>query len=496
MTERRPSGPWWETRWAALVVAIALLLWNPPVPDLSECGYLLGAYRAGHPGFLAGDFTFGTGHPKTLLFDAFLGPLTQVVRLETLATVGRVAFLAILALGLIRIGTKAGLSAGAAALAVLAWMAFGEAVVGGEATSLNLVPKTIAWAAGIWALDATLARRPRLAGALLGIAIGFQVSVGASLSLAIAAAMVALRYDARSWSWAVGLSFAIAIPTILPTVGSLGQPGTDLVAEWRYQALERLPVHLDLHYFSKRSLGALAAMAAFVLVAARRSQETVRALGWIVLAMVAVFGFGIAATLAGRYDLLAVFPFRAPPVLIQFAFFVVAILGFQQGRESSPRLVFPLASIAILLMMPNPINRTLNGRFKGAIEPADHLAALAWVRDSTPAAATLVVSPVRRCTQFVSHRSQIVYGDLARLDRIREWRERFEAHFGPGTRGLNKGQLDQAFNRLDEPSIRTLVRRYGGDYLLTKAVYRLPVVHESGAYRVYDLSGLERPLPR
>ncbi len=495
MTEREPRWP--EAAWVAVVVMVGLGLASPSFPDVMECGYLLGAYRAGHPGFLAGDFTFGLQHPKTIVFDFLLGPVSRVVSLEIIGWAGRIGLLAATALAMIRIARRAGLSAGAGAVAVIAWLGFGQSVVGGEIATAILVPRTASWAAGLWAVAAILARRPKLAGGLLGVAIAFHLSVGAGLSLAIAAAMVGLRYDYRQWAWVVGLSALIALPAAIPAIGEVTQPGTDLVAEWRFQALERLRVHLDLHYFSARSLAALGAMAGFVLVAWHRSSnEAIRALGWATIAMIALFGYGVLATSIGRYDLLAIYPFRVPPVLIQFAFLLTAVAGYRAGWYAPPARLTPLVVVAILLAMPNPIDLVANGRFRGRPEPADHTAALEWIRENTPPTATVVVSPVRRCTQFVSHRPQIVYGDLARLDRLKEWRERYQAHFGAHAAGLSKGELDAAFNRLDEAAIRGLVREYGGDFLVTQGLHSFPVVHQSGRYRVYDLAALERPVGR
>lgn len=477
-----------------VIAAVGLWLWAFPIPAVGECGYLLGAFRAGHPGFLASDFTFGTQAPKTIVFDLLIGALTRIAPMETIALGGRVVTLVVVAFALIRIGQRVGLTAGWAAAAVIAWLAFGQSIVGGERATMILVPKTLSWAAGLVAFDLVLARRAVGAGIALGLAVAIQQSVGAGLGLAIAAAMLALRYDWRGWAAVVGVSLLIAAPAAIATVNHLQQPGTDLIAEWRYQALVRAPVHLDVRHFSKRSLAAVVGMIGFILLIGRRSDHpAVKALGWVTVAMVGLFSFGLIATWSGRYDLLVVFPFRVPPVVIQSSFFILLLTAFRAGWLAPPARLLPLGVLAILLAMPDPYNMATR-RLRRTDEPRDDLAALQWIRAHTRPDAVLVVSPALPCTQYLTHRAQIVYGDLARLDRLREWRERFQAHFPPGT--PERGGLDPAFNRLDEAGVRSLVAKYGGDYLVSRGVYSFPVAFPGGAYQVYDLSALPRPLPR
>ena len=43
------------------------------------------------------------------------------------------------------------------------------------------------------------------------------------------------------------------------------------------------------------------------------------------------------------------------------------------------------------------------------------------------------------------------------------------------------------YNQLTEKDIRSIVEKYGGDYLVSKGGYSYPILFDSGTYKVYSL---------
>lgn len=486
----------------AILVAAVVGLWSEGVPGLSECGYLLAGYRTAHREVLATDWTFGTPVGKTLYFDLIFGALASVLSLEATAWTGRLIAWSLILLGMIRVGQRVGLRPVLAWAVVLAWLAFGQSLVGGERPVEHFVPRTIAWAAGIWAVERFLASRWVAAGVLLGLCVGAHASVGLALSLGIAAALLAERHRPAAWIRVVGAAVLAALPGIVPTLGALAQPGTDLRAEWQFQAWYRHPVHLDLASFPARHLAALTlavlATAAIAWLQRRDDRQPdgggFRRLAWILAGPTVVFGFGVIATATGRFEWLAIFPFRVLPVLAPWFLLIGVAVAVQAGWRSRPALGALAVAAVVALLSPSPRAVFIRYRLSAEYAARPDTEALRWVAANTEPTAVVLVSPVRRCAPYLTRRPQPVYFDLARLDRLREWRERLLALVGPLEPRSTGRRIDEAFHTLSPERVEAAVRAYGGDYLVSRGRYQWPVAFERGGYRVYDLrAAVPRP---
>lgn len=480
---------------AILVAAVAAFL-SEGVPGLSECGYLLAGYRHSHAEFLATDWTFGTPVGKTLYYDALLGLATRALSLETSAWLGRLACWVAILLGLATTGRRVGLRGAGAWTAVALWLAFGQSFVGGEVAVGYFVPKAVAWAAGIWAVERYLAGRWLAAGLLLGACVGMQPSVGLGLSLGLAATMLLDRQPVSVWVRIVVPALFAAMPAIASAQDILIQPGVDLRAEWQFQAQVRQRVHLDLGSFKRWSLIALAlalvgsASLGRILANSRYRQLVSLQIGPLVL-----FVAGAAVTALGHYEWLSLFPFRVLPLLAGWILLVGLGLCLQDRNWNRETAAAVALAGAVALLTTSPIEVLARAkRLRNAADGPDS-PALRWIANHTPEGAMVVVSPARRCAPYLTRRPQIVYADLARLDRLREWRERLTALTGPLEPRTSR--MDLAFHRMAPERLESAVRRFGGDYLVTRGTYSYPVVFESGGYRVYDLKGLatQRPPP-
>jgi hypothetical protein len=125
-----------------------------------------------------------------------------------------------------------------------------------------------------------------------------------------------------------------------------------------------------------------------------------------------------------------------------------------------------------------------------------------WLRDETPADATVVASPeITEELRLRAMRAQVVMYHAVPVipAEAREWRKRVRAVCGIDDRDpLSEATF--GYLRLDAERARLLGRRYGADYVVVSdrhsgAISSLPEVFSNGAYRVYVIPGGEELNP-
>lgn len=480
--------------WAAATVAFALWFGGGGFPGDSECAYLLSAYRTTHPEILRSDWTFGTSHAKTFLFDLVVGGAATVFPVDWIGRVGQLGVAIGVLVALIRIARAMGLTAPVAGIAIGGWLVWGQAVVGNEHLLGGFGPKAGAYLAGLFALDSLLRNRWNAAGILLGLSVALHPSVGVGMAVGLATGLVGMRASPRQAVRVVGLAALAALPGLLPLVAGGVRPMSLNPEDWRFETLVRMEAHLDFRHFSNQSLAALVAMLGFVWLHSRsdRDNKPLRFLVATLVGLTGVFLFGVAATLLRRYQWLSVYPFRVLPPLAQLLFFVSVAKAYSDGLFARPRWALGATALAAFLLLPSPGSRVVGRLTRGSRQVASdpQVEVARWLRTHTAAEALVVASPANSCLPYWSHRPQIALWGFTRLDDLGEWRRRAEALVGPPQPRMSRKDIEASFDRRTEAEIQSIVGRYGGDYLVSRSSYGFPVVFEAGPYRVFNLGGL------
>ena len=112
-----------------------------------------------------------------------------------------------------------------------------------------------------------------------------------------------------------------------------------------------------------------------------------------------------------------------------------------------------------------------------------------WVSTNTPKDSTVILPPWRKESFYLTKRATIAHWASPRMDRFPEWQERIKALIGDFS--IDDDHIGQKweehYNQLSEADISSLVKKYGGDYLISESSYNYPVVFDTGTYKVYSI---------
>jgi len=486
----------------AALVALLLVLRGWPAPAGNELIYLLAPYQAWHPGFLAGDFTFGRPWPEHWLFNQTFGAFTLVLPIPMLGWVGRLVYWSLGLWGLLAVGRRLGLGDGATAMGIALWLAIGQSLVGGDWMFKTFEAKSVAYVLLLFGVDRFLAGRELTAAALLGLSFSFHPSVGASAALGFGMVLLLRRTPPAAFARFVGWTFLWSLPGLIPLLPALSAPNEASRETWRIMALVRMPVHLDPARFPRRDIVALYLMYGFVAWFATISGD--RALRFcrdFLTGLALLFTGGLVARATGRFELLQVFPFRVFPLLLPLIFLWSVLRAWRdllRGARFAPAL--SLLGLLGLTTLPDPLGGIKDQVYLNQLlwRPADDLArTFTWIRANTPGQAVTILPPWRKESFYLAQRPQIVNWDAVRYERGTAWQERMEALCGPielpGREAVRMELMQRHYDRLTPADLHRIVERYGGDYLVSRTAYDFPVAHQSGAWRVYRLTGASAP---
>lgn len=488
---------------AALILLplVALLVWRP-IPFENEAHYLLSPYRATHPGFLAGDWTFSQPEFDRFLFNYLTGLFMLVLPIELVAWLGRIVCWFVILFGLVRLGQALGASRAGAMIAILLWIAVGQAVVGGEWIFYGLEAKVVAYCFAIHAIERGLRDRLRASAILLGVSVLFHPMVGLQIGFGLLVALLMTRRTRRAIGhWAL-IAGVIALPqvTILLWGATTARTGPE---EWRMVSTTVLPALLDPASFPRRNVFVLALFGLFVFATAagKTRENELRFSAAFLGGLLVIFGTGVLARLVGWYEVLGVTPFRTGPVLATLLFFVHLAAVWRRSELGPAHPAVSLLALLGLAAVPSPlINAVESARVtlsrgpkgvRGQLEEEPGLVrAMAWVADSTSPTTTVILPPWRKDSFYRARRPQIASWDGVRYENLREWRRRMEAMIGPIPVGRKVPwpTLRPDYYRLSEKEIRELVRGYGASLILTRTGYPFPVRFRADSFAVYDLS--------
>jgi hypothetical protein len=345
VTERRSKLLVGAAVWLSFLI---VSLVSAPIPAVNEPHYLAMARHYWDSSWCANDL-FLQSFPAHRVFYQTVGWLTLWFELATVAFIGRIVSLALLAASWASLARRLHRGApGDVVTPVLsAWLFVGLQAIGnlsGEWLIGGFESKVIAYAFVFWAVAALLDRRPILSAMCGGIAVSFHPIIGlwhvAALLFAEIVSFKRQNWNSdqvRRWLLAGLLLCVTALPGLLPAIRMLevGDARTAFAANF-IQVHYRLKHHLDpldfgrLNYLGYALLAALWVGAAVVL---KWRQKLTLADRWWTGYVVATGLFAAAGWLVGygprpiqmmsgyewRMALLKFYPFRLFDLLLPIA---------------------------------------------------------------------------------------------------------------------------------------------------------------------------------
>jgi hypothetical protein len=449
-----------------------------------------------HPETLAQDWTFSQPEPEHLVFNALTGAAMTIASIETVAVVGRLICWSIILLGLVRIGKHLGAGRIPVTIGIALWVASGQALVGGEWIFAGLESKVVAYCFGIHAIERAVKEKPGISGLFTGIAFLFHPAVGLQLGVGIAAGLLMVRTSVPNLlRWAVPAA-AAALPEVVLLVLASGSAGTG-PEEWRFIGTTVMPFHFDAFTFPRREMLSLLVLSLFVLSSLWRpssDRATVLSAGFLA-GLLVILVAGLIARALGRFDLLAITPFRTAPLFAPILFFFHLAARWRQGELAGSRPLLSGLALVGILGLPTPLVKAVHSvqtTFRGEAREDPGLgAAMDWIGSNTDPASTAILPPWRKDAYFRARRAQIASWEAVRYSDTREWRRRIETMVGrlPVGRLLWYDDLKPRYYALGEADVRRLAREFGAGFFLSRSGYDFPVAFESGGFAVYDLGG-------
>jgi len=467
----------------------------------NENVYLLYLIKAWHTSFLKTDFTFQettAGHP---VFNFLFGWPTLFIRLEIVGWIGRMASWIFLFTALLRIGRHFRIAPWMVFTAILFWLIQRQSFLANEWIIGTFEAKCVAYSCLLFAIDTILDGKLVLPAILTGLAFTFHSAVGlwggAGIGLAFAFTRP-FRETLKFACWAT----LFALPGVITSLPMILGGHAITPDEAKFIVTIEMPFHLDPLVFGKGKIAVLYLMLLFNLLhtCANRDDEKLKFLIRFQLAIGAFFALGILFRLMGKFTLVQLFPFRVFAVLCMLFFFwhLAAAYAHRCERAPSPSLI--ALGILIFLALPSMVGR-LSGLAADQLpkwrRPSDDfLTAAAWVRENVPEQAVVIAPPWRKDTFDQIRRPLIADWHAPRYDAMTQWKERIESLVGDVSQMSVEdnlaGEMDERardhYADLSTADVAGIVKKYGGDFIVTTASYHFPVVFSTPTQKIYKLS--------
>ncbi len=499
-----------------------LLLWallmnreGVRVPNANEFTYLLYFYKAWHAQFLATDWTFQETTAGHGIFNLALGWITLLMPLESAAWLGRALVWTGAFIGLMRVGRHFQIASWVVWIGILLWLAQRQAPVTVEWIIGTFEAKCIAYICLLFGIDAALRNKNLLAGVLCGLAFTFHTAVGMWGGAALGVAVLLHNPIRETIKFALAV-VVFCLPGLISSIPLLFGHHAISAEEAKYIVTTFEPQCLDPLSFPKLWLILMPLLMLFGACYSYwlRAERTARLLFWFELSLASFFLFGVIARLAGRFDLVQLFPLRV------FSVFVLLFFYWQMGRivvdacrrqrrpgaNRPPAVVIGFA-IVLLLVVPNPLLQfgrmagthlhryqeiTTNQLSPNRSEDADFRKAAVWVEANTPQQDVVIAPPWLGDAFYYTRRPLIANWHFPRYDAMTEWRSRIESLVGdvindPDGPGEIGALSRQRYAKMTTDHVLTLGQKYQAKWLVTSGKYPFEQVYESGNYSVYRL---------
>jgi hypothetical protein len=492
----------------ACVVLVALILYGAPVPRLSEELYLPLTRHVGDSTFLAGDWTMRGAFGEHWVFTHLFGPIAAAVPLTVFGWVGRIVSWSVLAWLLVRLGGRIGLPPMGAAAGIVLWLIANQALIGGDWMFGTFEAKTIADILVVAAILAATRERVGWAIALLGLGVTLHPGLGGWAAFAGGAALLAnptTRHRALRWA---PLGLLLAAPGVIAVLSSVG--GSDSLD--RFLVIVALPYHLDPFFGGTELAGpqvvvravALVAMLAMNVVWFRRSDRGPAQQFLVTFQLMAIIPVGIAfiGRVLQAWQFLVLQPLRLGPLVIPLIFFLQLVRRVREldARESETpwwrrrSVVLAVVGIAVAATVTSPLLAAPRMAVRTArawIDQDDDADAFRWIEGHTAPSLRCVVPVDRQDAYERAGRPVVATWQAIRYDDLRGWKRRVDAlvggaaFFGTEDRAADLTELRAAYDRLSAVEMLALARRYHAGCVVTRTRYPFPVLHRSGATRIY-----------
>ncbi len=201
-----------DPRAVSVVCLCVLMVTMGPHGVLSgnEEQYLAVAYRTVHPDSWPADSNLLGGFPHAMAFNQLMGHLIGWVGFGGGQAIGRALAIALYTVALVRLWRVLALSAGDLLFVLVAFVLFGESLVGNEWMFRGIEPKVPAYGFVLLALTALLEQRPGRCYLLLVAATYLHAFVGGFWAVIFTLALLS-RHETRRQTLLVGPVAAIAV---------------------------------------------------------------------------------------------------------------------------------------------------------------------------------------------------------------------------------------------------------------------------------------------
>jgi len=481
-----------------IVISFVFILRGYPVPFEDELVYLLSPLKQLDSNFLLNDWTFSRPDKAHLVFNVLMAPFYSLLSLEFIGWSGRIICWSLIILALFRIGRLFQISLWMITISILLWLAVTSevAVVGGEWIIGGFGGKSISYFLLLFSLLGFINNKVVLPSIFLGLCFSFHPAVGLWGGIATISSLIVLKYPIKKLCQIIFLTALFSLPGVIPLIPLVFGNNNVSIDEWKFLALMRLPRNLDPFSWGKVNILALYILFLFNWLHSLRNKENhaIRFLISFQFFLGLFFLLGIFFRYNANFDFLKFYPFRLFPVFVQLFFFFHLMNAYLYLNEKKLMRATAVIGLVALLSFPNALGEFVDQvKFNYGlwIEKEDDLQmAYKWVSKNTPNGSIIISPPLRKECSYLSKRAQIVNWRVPTPDRIGEWRERLECMVGkvetynPWDR-LKK--MEDHYNHLKEEDIELIIKKYGGDYLVSRGNYNYPLFFSSGTYKVFLL---------
>jgi hypothetical protein len=478
---------WWSFVFLLLAV---FALHGKTIPFSNEFVYLLRL----EPSFLPHDWTFSKAANEHWLFNFIFSLPMRVFSLDAGGWLCRIAVWCLCLAALLKIGRLWRIPFWAIALSIFLWLLSGQSVVGEEWIFGGFEAKTVAYVCLLFALYGFARKKIILPSVLLGLSFSFHPAVGLWAVLAVGIALLFEKIPTVDFIKIVFITALFSMPALLAIFTEQTISNANLYDDWRFIVLIRAPSNLEPFLFPKSGIFLLYAMLVFNFFALEKCESfALRFLLKFQIVVGAFFLLGLILRGFELYPLLRFMPMRLFPVFT-FLFFIFTVFYVVPRLDSRKhKLIVALFAVTIIALL-NPFGKGLaqireTARAWNAPRDDFQKAAL-WIAENTPQESLVIEPPNRRDVWYFSNRATIVSFYYPTYDRLTEWRDRI-AELTENVQ-LSSGEaasdeIETAFNKLPAAQIEKIKRKYGANYLVSRAVYSYPVLFETETYKVYQL---------
>jgi hypothetical protein len=380
-------------------------------------------------------------------------------------------------------------------LSVSLWLLYGQSIVGGEYIVGSLQGKSFAFVFLLFALDGFLKQKDIMPSIFLGLCFSFHPSVGIWGGLGIGLTFLILRYPIKKLTKIVFFTALFALPGLIALIPYFFEGKSFSWEDWKYFALTLQGYHLDPSSWVLRDILFVYILLAFNWFCFRKNKEDLaqRFLISFQFFLCLFFSLGMVVRYTENYELLKFYPFRLFPLLVPLLFFL-NLMKVYHHSVIKPGVGVVMLGFLALLSFGNPLGAIVDsGRMNYMFwtqKEDDLRRSFKWLAESTPNGSIVVSPPWRRDSWYISRRAQIVSLRYFPIDRLGECRERIECMVGKIETYPPKDRLrtmESFYNQLKENEIESIIKKYGGDYLVSKGNYKYPLLFDSGTYKVYSL---------